>query len=112
MNPKKNLTIRRSYVHFQCSLPSNAGVKFAQLKPPAVRGITWDVFLVNAKDVVKLYANSITSDSAAPISNWLVLRFLFYGVLILQSFLRRFSIMCPSKELYVFFKLTQHNVRW
>ena len=52
--------IRRSYVHFQCSLPSKAGVKFAQLKPPAVRGITWDVFLANAKDVVKLYANGIT----------------------------------------------------
>ena len=35
-------------------------MKFAQLKPPAVRGITWDVFLANAKDVVKLYANGIT----------------------------------------------------
>ena len=79
----------------------------AQLKPPAVRGITWDVFLANAKDVVKLYAHGITSDSAAPVSNWLVLRFMFYGVLIQQSFLRRFSIVCPSKELYVFFKLTQ-----
>ena len=111
MNPEKNLTIHRSYVHFQCSLPSNAGVKFAQLKPLAVRGITWDVFLANAKDVVKLYANVITSDFAAPVSNWLVLRFMFYGVLILQCFLRCFSIMCPSKELYVFFKLTQHKVR-
>ena len=40
MSPEKNLMIRRSYVHSQCSLPSNAGVKFAQLKPPAVRGIT------------------------------------------------------------------------
>ena len=38
VNPEKILTIRRSYMHFQCSLPSNAGVKFAQLKSPAVRG--------------------------------------------------------------------------
>ena len=98
-------------MHFQCSLPSNAGETFAQLKPLAMRGITWDVFLANAKDVVKLYANGITSDSAAPVSNWLVLRFMFYGVPILQHFLRCSSIMCPSKELYVFFKLTQHKVR-
>ena len=69
VNPEKNLTIHRSYVHFQCNLPSNAGVKFAQLKALAVRGITWDVFLANAKDVVKLYANVITSDFAAPVSN-------------------------------------------
>ena len=40
MSPEKNLTIRRSYVDFQSSLPSNAGVKFSQLKPLAVRGIT------------------------------------------------------------------------
>ena len=82
-----------------------------QLKPPAVRGIAWGVFLANAKDVVKLYANGITSDFVAPVSNWLVLRFMFYGVLILQCFLRCFSITCPSKELYVFFELTQHKVR-
>ena len=63
------------------------------------------------KDVTKLYANGITSDSAASVSNWWVLRFMFCGVLILQCFLRSFSIMCPSKELYVFFKLTQHIVR-
>ena len=86
-------------------------MKFAQLKPLAVRGITWHEFLANAKDVVKLYANGITSDSAAPVSNCLVLHFISYGVLILQCFLRCFSIMCPSKELYVFFKLTQHKVR-
>ena len=61
-------------------------MKFAQLKPPAVRGITGDVLLANAKDVIKLYANGITSESAAPVSNWLVLRFMFYGVLILQCF--------------------------
>ena len=48
VNLEKNLTIRRSYVRFQCSLPSNASVKFAQLKSPAVRGITWDEFLANA----------------------------------------------------------------
>ena len=84
---------------------SNAGVKFAQLKPPALRGITWHVFLANAKDVVKLYANGITSDSAALVSNWLVLRFMVYNVLILQCFLRCFSIMCPSKDLYVFLNL-------
>ena len=110
MNPEKNLTIHCSYVHFQCSLPSNAGVKFVQLKPLTVRGITLGVFLGNAKDVVKLYANGITSDSATPVSNWLVLRFMFYSVLILQCFLRCFSIMCPSKELYVFFNYTQHKV--
>ena len=69
MNPEKNFTICRSYVHFQCSLLSNAGVKFAQLKPPAMRGLTWDVFLANAIYVVKLHANGITSDSAAPVSN-------------------------------------------
>ena len=63
------------------------------------------MFLANAKDVVKLYANGITSDSAAPVSNWLVLRFMFYGVLILQCFLRCFSVMCSSKELYVFLNL-------
>ena len=75
MNPEKNLTIRRSYVHFQCNLPSKEDVKFAQLKLTAVRGITWEVFLANAKDVVKLYANGITSDSAVPVSNWLCYAF-------------------------------------
>ena len=105
VNPEKNLTIRRSYVHFQRSLPSNADRNFAQLKPLAMRRITWDVFSANGKDVVKLYANGITTDFAAPVSNWLVLRFIFYGVLILQCFLRCFSIMCSSKELNVFLNL-------
>ena len=42
-----------------------------------------------------------TSDSAAPVSNWLVLRFLFYGVLILQSFLATtFVTIACSLEVF------------